>query len=390
MSKQLSEKLVKGYMKETFTIWTPNIVISVIISFVNDYNMICCSVSNNHFESKNINNIVQIYVNRNSYFYVTNDNKLYVNGHNDCQQLGIKSDIDPIFELIKHDISNINIVSHGISNYYCYTYTTDHKLYCYGNDLPIKINSSNDQFTSYINTKSLLINYEFKSTLIQIECGSAHSLFLTLNGYVYGVGSNSVGQLSHAINYNNDRIIPIHEVNNITQIGCTFETSFVLNKNNTLYTFGSNSDGLLGNELNIRYSSDLQKFKLNIQYISCGMFHVICLTDKNEIYTWGYNSNGQLGLNSHDTSIHVPSQISLNNIIDIKCGGYHTFFKSNNNVYYGCGSNGNNELLLENIDGNIRSPQKISMEYIMQNIGFKPIIDLIPARDHTLILQKTE
>ena len=62
----------------------------------------------------------------------------------------------------------------------------------------------------------------------------------------------------------------------------------------------------------------------DIDYVSCGAYHIVLLKKDGTLWGAGYNGNGQLGLGDN-TNRNVFTQIEIDNIKQVYCGGYHTF-----------------------------------------------------------------
>ena len=86
--------------------------------------------------------------------------------------------------------------------------------------------------------------------IVQISCGSGHTLVLTSDGMVYGWGNNRFGQigcgkeLGEKITITRLTSLPI-----IKSIYCSFCKSFALTDNGMVYSWGDNTWSQLGHEL---------------------------------------------------------------------------------------------------------------------------------------------
>ena len=190
MSDKVS-MIVSGYMKETFTKYTPDIILQKIMLFYGHYNIpfnLC--IYNNEFKSFNTEiTFNKIYINRLSKFLRTTDNEIYCYGDSSDGQMGIstpkRSKVTVLTKPNYTDISNDSIVlfSQGKANHVCFVYTEENKLYYMGRDY---------QHASYkIHKKPELIHTTFKSSLMSIECGGFHGLLLTVNGELYSYGQRT-------------------------------------------------------------------------------------------------------------------------------------------------------------------------------------------------------
>ena len=206
-----------------------------------------------------------------------------------------------------------------------------------------------------------------------ISCGNEHTLILTNNKEVYGIGNNEDGVLG----YNDTTLksykpLLIHFGENdeytkrIIQISSGTVHNLSLTEDGKLFSWGAAMGGQLGHDENflIKNSNNKKNYyiskpsiissladkKIFINKISCGEAHSIALTNSGGVYTWGFGSNGQLGLGFCEDSFElgqgliksrklVPEKVNINCIKDIQCGKTFTTFINNNKRLLACGNN---------------------------------------------------
>ena len=403
MNEEIINLLLTGYMKREFNIFTPNIVIYVLSLYYTDGNIIPCNVFDMKL-TKLGNNIVRMYINNSGFYYLSSNNELFVNGTGGAN-LGCSIDTkgSNVKPAIAHPIFNgtkrVSIISHGLYNKHTFVYTVNNELYGWGTN---EYKQINPKFSAAPINNPRLIKCDFRSSLIQIECGHNYSLFLTLKGSVYGCGNNMLGQLTY--NYSGNYSYPskgmhagiqsIKLLSNIKQIACGYQSSYCVDKSNTLRVFGDNSDGALGLG---RYMDMAQIDHIRIvngikvASIKAGFSHACCLTVNQDAYTFGYNTKGQCGIKEIESeAVYGPHKISLNKKInDIKCGSSHTFVKTINNNFYGFGNNEAGQLLIDKKISKTNIPVLINNDALYTKLGStKTIIDLIPGWYQTFVLQK--
>ena len=134
-----------------------------------------------------------------------------------------------------------------------------------------------------------------KLKVLQLSCGSSHSLALTSDGCVYGWGYNKYGQIGCGLKYfYNNRVVSPMLINYFTRyliksIYCSYHRSFAIT-----------SDGL--------------------------------------VFSWGYNSWCQLGHDFYRNGcVFEPKLINLSNITSICSSVLNTYFLSNEGLIYFCG-----------------------------------------------------
>lgn len=216
---------------------------------------------------------------------------------------------------------------------------------------------------------------------IQVSESAGHSLALTKEGYVYGKGTNNLGQLTNSRFQFEPEYVRITNLTNVMQVVANEQLSMILSVSGEVYYFGQRFNQvykfptLLEFEQKIRmiahglnhylflgvdgsvYGSGLNKFgqlgsitetvileKItglnNIVKISTGRDYSLALNDKGHVYVFGNNNLGQLGI-GEDTLVVTPVRnLYLNNIVDITSGHNHSLALSTNDGYlYGFGSN---------------------------------------------------
>ena len=148
--------------------------------------------------------------------------------------------------------------------------------------------------------KPKLISYSADKTIIQLSCGSAHSIAMTSDGLIYGWGWNIYGQIGVGKDQGKNTTTPV----------------------------------LLKSFLNIE-----------IESIYCSYCQSFALTTDGCVYSWGYNDWCQLGHElEKDEVVYEPKLINnLSNIICIASGRINTYFLTNDGLIYFCGKFSENQ-----------------------------------------------
>ncbi|XP_063224238.1 RCC1 and BTB domain-containing protein 1-like isoform X3 [Bacillus rossius redtenbacheri] len=165
--------------------------------------------------------------------------------------------------------------------------------------------------------------------VVDVSCGSHHSLALTRDGEVFAWGQNNCGQVGSGMSTN--QIAP-RKVNSalsgkrVISIACGQTSSMAVAENGEVYGWGYNGNGQLGignnvNQLNPCRVSGLQD-KVVVK-AACGYAHTLALTDAGELFAWGANSYGQLGTgNKSNVSSPVRIAADIGRIADIAATHY--------------------------------------------------------------------
>lgn len=183
----------------------------------------------------------------------------------------------------------------------------------------------------------------------QIACGSGHILNLTRDGNVFSQGngqycntglggSSSSGQLS---------LLRSLSDKNVVQIACGTSHSLVLTDQGNLYAWGRGFEGQLGLSETIEVASVpafvkfFHKEKMTITQIAAGDCYSLAVTDKGEMFSWGEAKMGQLGLGRF-REVRTPKQIQFGENVCIKtcaAGFGHTVALADNGALYSWGFN---------------------------------------------------
>ena len=159
----------------------------------------------------------------------------------------------------------------------------------------------------------------------QIDGGESHSVFLDLDGWLWGFGSNSYGQLGQG----NDSSRTFFEDPvlidgpGITQAVCgRYHTLYI--KDQKVWGMGFNkfnqvdaSSSLMIVTPKLIFPTGKEIGSPNVHYIACGNFHsAMIYGDERRLRTWGLNVSGQLGEQS----------INKNNVLSVWMHEDKTFF----------------------------------------------------------------
>ncbi|KAJ5077529.1 btk-binding protein-related [Anaeramoeba ignava] len=243
----------------------------------------------------------------------------------------------------------------------------------------------------YINSKkpkefiniSLLIEDKNDRIIEDVVCGAYSIYLLTSNQNVYGIGSNSYGQLGFETERLEKTEKPILMMKNVSKIfsGNFSHHVFLLNPNQELFGCGFNEWGQLGlgesrkeRKLYVNKLTKIQNIpKGKIIDIQCGYYHSIMIIDleekkKRKLYSCGeYQYNG-LGKNDHRNEFtEIKSSLFENdNIIEISVGNDHTLILTSNSKLIGFGRNNDDQLGIEH-KNMIISPIQIELPKLRFN-----------------------
>ena len=386
--------LINAYILDAFGEYIPNIVVHKIILFYKSKNNECFNIYHysgdkwNKINKDGINNVIDMYTNGVSQFYVTNDNKFYFNGITSAYRDNAGTMLDGDFDHIAYfDHIDIKLVSEARESGHLIIHADN--ILCgagdnrYGQLLPVGNNNFKARFLEAIIICDN-VNNRFKSEIIQIESGLKHTLFLTQNGNVYGSGSNFDGQLSLDKESDHYEITLLNEFSNIISVRCEMKSSYVLDRFGKVAGFGD--------VLKRHPDINAKLAKYDVMSINTGAENGCFITKRYELYMFGGNDFNQCGT-VYPKEIKKPLKFEFNEvIIEIQCGGYHNIIETNNNKYYGFGRNDKKQCSF-GLNGNENSdsfdkPQYISLKKLKENIGNNnDIIGFKPSFLDTYVIQ---
>ena len=172
------------------------------------------------------------------------------------------------------------------------------------------------------------VKIDIPYTIQDFAIGNQHTIFLSMDGHVLGLGSNRKEQLSG-----------LNEMKDVVYLDTTWNGTYLVQKgadnkcwmvmaggSNTHSQLALDGDSTSSNQLH-EVSFDKNTTKGAPEKLVCGSEHILLVLDNrpfpedigvcSSVYGWGWNEHGNLGL-GHKQDISRPSLIWPN---DILCGG---------------------------------------------------------------------
>ncbi len=186
--------------------------------------------------------------------------------------------------------------------------------------------------------------------VVDVSAGAAHALVIKSDGRLWTFGSNSHGQLGHAIEDNNSgsspQIDPIIVSGNDTwlQVSAGSDHSLAIQANNSLWGWGDNgSNQVNSNLIQTSYSTPNMIDNGSWLAVSAGNDYSLALKSDNTLWAWGANGSGQLGNNS-TTNIATLAQIGSATWLSIAAASSHSAAIKSDNTLWTWGNNSNGQL----------------------------------------------
>ncbi|KAL9652399.1 hypothetical protein ABK040_012054 [Willaertia magna] len=317
--------------------------------------------------------------------------------------------------------------------------TTENEIYTFNKSL---ITTSDDDSTgcntencNYFPFKVKMSNGElsnqFEKSVIQLECGKMHVLFLTKEGLVFGYGFNNrnvLGLDSNDFNLIEDYPRQIPNLKDIIQIKAGVNHSLFLNRNYEIFACGDDEYSQTGpcgssnnnnnNNLLLLFDTNdnvkenrfickviINNLKENEKVVNmiCGGYHNFFITNLNNVFCNGNNVQGQLGVSLPKVNyISYFLQDEKFKIKKVACGCNHTIFLTKDHKVYGLGFNSffqlgspsefkvksptefNFDFLLDSpIESKVKSPKELNFNFKKEN---EYIIDVACGMNHSLFI----
>ncbi|KAL9649714.1 hypothetical protein ABK040_009529 [Willaertia magna] len=191
------------------------------------------------------------------------------------------------------------------------------------------------------------------SSISEVLSGYYHTFIRTVDGNIYGVGSNFHGQLGlgKEIEQTNEfKKLNFFNENNlkVKNIYTKYLQTFFVTDKGKLFTCGYNEECNLGiNKEGTKKANifDITQVKgsvndLNIKKVGIGHYHVIILTEDSQVFVCGLQLHGALFLptnNKRLTKLTKNENMSRRQIINVECGQYYSVAVSRDGKFYVAG-----------------------------------------------------
>lgn len=185
---------------------------------------------------------------------------------------------------------------------------------------------------------------DFRDDWAVMAAGKAHALAVRQDGTLWGVGSNSNGQLGFDTDdlTKSEEYIRIGTDHDWAYVGAGELFSVAIKTDGTLWSTGFNEYGQLGtghfDELHV-FTQEFNK-RTDFVEVTCGDNHAMAKTDTGAVYSIGDNSVGQLGTNTPTNELDfVEEEHTLRDWKHTAAGANYTMAINSLSQLYGTGDN---------------------------------------------------
>eukprot|EP00339_Tiarina_fusa_P000836 CAMPEP_0117042184 /NCGR_PEP_ID=MMETSP0472-20121206/29396_1 /TAXON_ID=693140 ORGANISM="Tiarina fusus, Strain LIS" /NCGR_SAMPLE_ID=MMETSP0472 /ASSEMBLY_ACC=CAM_ASM_000603 /LENGTH=900 /DNA_ID=CAMNT_0004753363 /DNA_START=725 /DNA_END=3425 /DNA_ORIENTATION=+ len=268
-------------------------------------------------------------------------------GHGNTTQSNKPKLIESMDEMLLLYLVDLNtaLVLHLMANYSGFKHsaciTSDGELYTWGMGDYGRLGhgDSNDSHNA-----PKLVDRFAGQNVIQVSCGSSHTMALTDDNTTWSWGDGDYGKLGHGdtnmkstptkiemLSCNQIKKIDTGEetCNQIKKIDTGEEFSLCLTENGRVLTWGRFNSNVLGHgedgHLHVPLIINALE-EVHIIDVSAGASHCLALSDDYNVYAWGNNEEGQLGF-GHKNAVTVPQLVEYfknRNIRQISAGSSHS------------------------------------------------------------------
>lgn len=212
--------------------------------------------------------------------------------------------------------------------------------------------------------------------MVDISCGSSHSLAIDRHGSPFSWGNGQGGRLGHnsEVGENQPRKIEALEGKFIKFIEAGDASSACISHDSNVYTWGSGLNGRLGNgtKHNLLLPEMSQELKKKqVQSITKGTNTTFAIFECRKVFGWGSSKNGKLGFDlPQGKNYELPREIiSLtgHEIYQIAAGPFHTLCLTSAGKILSMGNSKDGKLGLQLQEGtvvDVELPQVIKCSHI--------------------------
>ena len=221
--------------------------------------------------------------------------------------------------------------------------------------------------------KPEIICFPYES-VIQLSCGSAHSLALTYEGNLFGWGSNENGQIGTGnivVKKNSTPVrLAIFHKFSVKTIYCSFNKSFVLSNDGLFYSWGYNDWCSLGHDLGAKKNTIEPNLIINlfdVKNICHSSNNTYFITNDGNLYFCGYFRDE----NNCETFQKTPKLLKS----ETKFSSLHSipYYQKRETIASALSQDSNNYLLNWDIIKKTRKKKRFDFYYKSYQLTYKTI-----------------
>jgi alpha-tubulin suppressor-like RCC1 family protein len=180
--------------------------------------------------------------------------------------------------------------------------------------------------------------------VVAVSAGEYHSMFITADGNLWTMGHNGNGQLGDGTsntNFYSGSDVPLNVAGNVVAVSAGGSHSLFITDDGKLWGMGSDVYGQLGGEtvpLGSGQSLTLPAIlATNVVGVSAGLNHTLYLTSDGTLWGTGYDFDGELGNGVSETSVNQPLAIT-NHVVSMAGGLTWSVYVTSDGREWGMGN----------------------------------------------------
>lgn len=172
------------------------------------------------------------------------------------------------------------------------------------------------------------------SGVTSVSAGEKHTMFVRSNGTLSGMGDNSSGQLGDGTT--TDRHTPVQMADNVASVAAGRAHTVFVKKDGTLWAMGANDGGQLGDGTATNRTTPVQVAS-GVRSVTAGGDRTLFVKTDGTLWAMGTSPDGALGdgtATQHNTPVQVASGVA-----SVAAGYAHTMFVKTDGTLWGMGAN---------------------------------------------------
>ena len=176
------------------------------------------------------------------------------------------------------------------------------------------------------------------SNVVAVAAGGAHSLFVKADGTLWGMGYNYYGQLGITISKANYTNKPVLVATNVVAVAAGDSHSLFIKADGTLWSMGLNNYGQLANGTTISTNKPVPVAS-NVVAVTAGQFFSLYVKSDHTLWGVGDNRFGELGDGTTVSRSLAAPVLGATNVVAVAAGLTHGVFLRGDNSLWGMGDN---------------------------------------------------
>jgi len=179
-----------------------------------------------------------------------------------------------------------------------------------------------------------LVPVRIMSNVAYVSAGVVHTMAITVDGSLWGWGSNESGQLGDGTGgeWGEYSPLPVKIMDDVVTVSAGGHHTMAIRADGSLWAWGSNRFGQLG-DLTSEMRTAPVKVMDNVAAVSAGQEHTMAIKSDGTLWAWGSNRFGNLGIGisptpstqiAHEANIHPNPVQVLENVAAVSVGNSHT------------------------------------------------------------------